>query len=153
MTQEEWVEKKREERTKEFAPSYEEDSLMIQPEEQIKKKKKKKKTKAQQFAPILEPAVEESNPMFSRTKHFLAKRKLISQSEEINVGATTSTSRGVEIPPPMVFSYFNPESSNRGITKAAKFKDTADAIEAGLELLRQQAEISQKATSKQTEID
>ncbi|XP_014259507.1 coiled-coil domain-containing protein 174 [Cimex lectularius] len=132
MSQAEWVAKKRSERPKEFAPVYVEDT-----------ESRHKKFDISSIPLPDEPLPEESNPLQSRTKNFLKKRK---EKEE----ALKAEKKGAEIPPPMDFDYHTPNVNQRKHTTSIDHKSTAEAIDAGLRLLREQFERDQKATPKGT---
>ncbi|CAB0011137.1 unnamed protein product, partial [Nesidiocoris tenuis] len=161
MTQEEWVEKKREERIDEFAPTYQQTAQAPIADLSSKKKKKKKKKKVQvqqniQTNPSTSyPDFEtdfpaEENPMFSRTKNFLKKRKAQDEagssayspghwsSSDEEVPPEPRKPKGAEVPPPMDFDYFTAAKNRPKSSSSSTIQQTADAIEAGLQLLRQQ---------------
>ncbi|KAF6205054.1 hypothetical protein GE061_019221 [Apolygus lucorum] len=180
MTQEEWVEKKREERIDEFAPMYPSnptatmggsasiiDPIANETTDSVKKKKKKKKKKKTLLQTIHPESLdipmpemelpEETNPMFSRTKNFLKKRNAAkagfdAHEEPAEVGIDICSSRGAAVPPPMDFDYHTPAVRRRhGPSGSNSHQETADAIEAGLRLLRQQ--YAGSGVSKDTRMD
>lgn len=169
MTQEEWVEKKREERDEEFAPKYEEQVPSTSEGVHSNKKRKKMKKKKQQQQleqnlayegtpfesepDVIGPFPPEHNPLFSRTKNFLKKREAREEFPGASEPVPGPSSRGAAIPPPMDFDYHTPAYRQRSKPTPSSLKATADAIDAGLRLLREQVESSQQATPKNTHMD
>jgi hypothetical protein len=126
MTQEEWVNKKRDERPDEFAPFYSRESesrsdRRDQSEGRVPKKKK---------------YFQENR--FEPTKYPQTEHEPSHQASATTSGAAQGR-RGAEIPPPASFDYYTPQHKSFQSNKT-RANDTEKAIEAGLSFLRQQME-------------
>ncbi|KAL1131344.1 hypothetical protein AAG570_010962 [Ranatra chinensis] len=138
MTQEEWVEMKRDERMDEFAPSYEQKKQELASSKPIKKKKRKLFNQ-----PDIQQTFEPS------CSNILVSNATSSDNTEENFPKR----RGVAIPPPPSFDYYNPSSNRNSKLKKPVLNNlgTEEAIEAGLKYLREQYE--SKATDEKGLLD
>lgn len=153
MSQEEWVEKKREERPEEFAPpTYEE--LPVVHAVPFKRNKPNlfftsKKTK---ISNPPEPNLESYDyDVWSSADASLGITD--SGRVEASIGTPHSNTakvapvrRGAEIPPPQTMEYFGGSSLPKHIP--SQKQDIADSISAGLEYLRKQIENKEKNSRK-----
>ncbi|KAF5270394.1 hypothetical protein FQR65_LT05582 [Abscondita terminalis] len=149
-TQEEWVDKKRKERPKDFAPprSYKSDNTI---EKNYRRISDKEKTDSDEEINHFKP----NNANFKPTpivneceleSNDENDRLLQDYNNEININENNKR-RGAEIPPPSTFDYYGPSSS----TKKSKH-NLVDSISAGLQFLRQQSERKESSTKHSSDM-
>nr|CAD7417675.1 unnamed protein product [Timema poppensis] len=154
LSQEEWVDKKREERPEEFAPppAYLEDypgssslSYLTRPPPSLFFTSKKLK---QQNRPTAQPTSSTSaQTIHNEVEDFEAEKP--AEVEGSTKGAKPPRV-GVEIAPPPTFEYYGPSSSvSRGARGGVlRREETESSISAGLKYLRQQAEERERKREK-----
>ena len=124
MTQDEWNEKQRQERKKEFAP--------------ISSSFLKSDTL---YDPSTDYEETDKSLFFTTAKKF--KRR--NQSPEAGAEATQhATQKGAAIPPPATFEYFGPSSSKQSKPAFVPPADLSASISAGLKFLREQVDKGNK---------
>ena len=167
-TQEDWVDKKRGERIKEFAPTPELSSRKHTKDRKDNENRNDFTVDTSKPPPkIRNPSKRPINP-YKRRKSDEPERQTTScnspirnlvdesdsdsSSRESGSERNESVEKRVEIPPPPTYDYYGPSGAKKSSKPRTKAVSIEDSISAGLKFLRQQAEDKQGSTSRENEM-